>query len=68
MKNPIPTLAGDNVLRIPPTVSSDDDALLLDISRKVVDIITSASALEGAERDATIQGALKELEAGYART
>jgi len=63
---PIPTYAGDNVLRIPSVDGVDDAALILEVSRGVARIIVSGDDLAGDARDAFVRGALMDLEANHA--
>ena len=62
---PIPTYAGDNVLRVPPVAGARDEALILQVSREVARIILAGNALEGEARDAFVRGALMDLEASH---
>ena len=62
-ETPIPTCAGDNVLRIPPADGVDDAALILEVSREVARIIASGNDLPGDVRDAFVRRALMDLEA-----
>ena len=62
---PIPTYAGDNVLRVPPVAGASDEALILQVSREVARIILAGNALEGEARDAFVRGALMDLEASH---
>ena len=62
---PIPTYAGDNVLRVPPVAGASDEALILQVSRAVARIILAGNALEGEARDAFVRGALMDLEASH---
>ena len=59
---PIPTYAGDNVLNIPVQPGSDDEALLLEVSRRVAKCLTDADALKGTARDLAVIEDLKALE------
>ena len=63
---PIPTYAGDNVLRIPPVDGADDAALILEVSREVARIVVSGNHLRGESRDSFVRGALASLEASLA--
>ena len=63
---PIPTYAGDNVLRIPPVDGADDAALILEVSREVARIVVSGNHLRGESRDSFVRAALAELEASHA--
>jgi hypothetical protein len=56
---PIPTYCGDTVLRVPPG-AGDDEALVLEHSRRVLAIIRVADTLKGEVRDDTVIGRLKE--------
>ena len=67
LEAPIPTYAGDNVLRIPPVDGADDAALMLDVSRKVASAIVSHDHLRGEARDSCVGAALENLQARYAR-
>ena len=60
---PIPTYAGDNVLRMPPVDGADDAALILEVSRAVARIVVSGNHLRGEARDSFVRAALAELEA-----
>jgi len=66
LEAPIPTYAGDNVLRIPPVDGADDAALLLDMSRKVASVIVSHDHLRGEARDSCVRAALMSLQACHA--
>ena len=63
---PIPTYAGDNVLRVPPVDEADDAALVLEVSREVARIVVSGNHLRGEARDSFVRAALAELEASHA--
>ena len=63
---PIPTYAGDNVLRIPRVAGADDTTLIRDVSRDVARTIVSANGLKGEARDSFVRSALMELQAGHA--
>ena len=63
---PIPTYAGDNVLRMPPVDGADDAALILEVSRAVARIVVSGNHLRGEARDSFVRDALAELEASHA--
>ena len=62
---PLPTYAGDSVLRIPRAPGGDDVKLLEDVSRQVLRIYVSADHVQGGERDQLIQKELHELELSY---
>ena len=62
---PIPTFAGDNVLRMPPVEGADDAAAILEVSRSVASIIVSGSRLKGEARDSFVRAALKNLEPSH---
>ena len=62
---PIPTYAGDNVLRMPPVEGADDAAVMLEVSRSVASIIVSGSHLKGEARDSFVRAALKNLERSH---
>ena len=64
---PIPTYAGDSVLRIPARPGQDDRELVREVSAKVLEVYRGADHLTGAARDAHIQAQVGELEAAYAR-
>ena len=63
---PIPTYAGDNVLRMPPVDGADDAALILEVSRAVARTVVSGDHLRGEARDSFVRAALAELEASHA--
>ena len=63
---PIPTYAGDTVLRIPPVDGADDAALVLEVSRKVAGVIVSGNHLKGEVRDSFVRAALMDLQASHA--
>jgi hypothetical protein len=63
---PIPTYCGDSVLRIPPAEDGDDQALILEVSRRVAQILVDGDQFKGEERDAYIVDRLKEYEASMA--
>ena len=63
---PIPTYAGDNVLRIPPVAGADDATLIRDVSREVARTIVSADDLRGEARDSFVRSALMNLQARHA--
>ena len=63
---PIPTCAGDNVLRMPPVDGADDAALILEVSRAVARAVVSGNHLRGEARDSFVRAALVELEASHA--
>ena len=63
---PIPTYAGDNVLRIPPIDGADDAALIREVSREVARIIVSGNELDGEARDSFVRAALMDLQASHA--
>ena len=63
---PIPTYAGDNVLRVPPVEGADDAALILEVSREVARIIVSGDHLKGEARDSFVRAALMELQESHA--
>ena len=63
---PIPTYAGDNVLRMPPVDGTDDAALILEVSRAVARAVVSGNHLRGDARDSFVRAALVELEASHA--
>ena len=62
----IPTYCGDSVLRIPPAGDGDDEALILEVSRRVAQILVDGDQYKGEERDAYIIDRLKEYEASMA--
>ena len=66
LEAPIPTYAGDNVLRIPPVAGADDAALVREVSREVARIIVSGNHLRGETRDAFVRAALMDLQANRA--
>ena len=59
---PIPTYAGDNVLKIPLKKGADDEALLLEVSRRVAKSLTNGDRLKGTERDQFVAGEMKTIE------
>ena len=59
---PIPTCAGDTVLRVPPADGEDDEALVDAVAREVMTRICAADHLRGAERDRLVERSLRELE------
>ena len=63
---PIPTYAGDNVLRIPPVSGVTDEALILEVSREVARIIVSGDDLRGDARDSFVRTALMALQTSHA--
>ncbi len=63
---PVPTYAGDNVLRIPPAAGIADEALLLEVSREVARIIVSGDDLRGDPRDSFVRTALMALQTRHA--
>ena len=63
---PIPTYAGDNVLRIPPQAGTDDTALIRDVARKVARSILSGNDHRGEARDSFVRSALMKLQASHA--
>ena len=65
-ETPIPTYAGDNVLRIPLVSGVADEVLILETSREVVRIIASADDLQGDARDAFVRTGLMDLQASHA--
>ena len=58
---PIPTYAGDNVLTIPIS-ESDDDALVLDVSRRVMQSLIKGDTCRGDDRDKQIIGDMKAIQ------
>ena len=66
LEAPIPTYAGDNVLRMPPVDGADDAALILEVSRAVARIIVSGDDLAGEARDSFVRAALMDLQASHA--
>lgn len=58
---PIPTYAGDTLLRIPKS-NSDDRKLREEVSKKVAEIFRSGDELIGEERRQHIKGQLRELD------
>ena len=62
----IPTYCGDSVLRIPPAGNGDDEALILEVSRRVAQILVDGDQYKGEERDAYIVDRLKDYEATMA--
>lgn len=62
----IPTYCGDSVLRIPPAGNGDDEALILEVSRRVAQILVDGDQYKGEERDAYIVDQLKSYEASMA--
>ena len=57
---PLPTYAGDTVLRIP--VRADDEACVAAVCRQVAGTLVAADALKGPPRDAQVIRALRALE------
>ena len=49
-----------------PVREGDDDALVREVCRKVLEVVTAGDAYEGAERDAFIDGALRDYERSFA--
>lgn len=62
---PIPTCAGDTVLKIPPRDGVDDVAIIDEVAREVMSRTTEANHLKGEERIAHIERRLRELEHSY---
>ena len=58
---PIPTYAGDNVLTIPIS-ESDDDALVLDVSRRVMQSLIKGDACRGDDREKQIIRDMKAIQ------
>jgi phenylpropionate dioxygenase-like ring-hydroxylating dioxygenase large terminal subunit len=58
---PVPTYTHDTVMRIPPPLNGDDEALLTELGRKVTEIILGADAYTGDERQTQIETKLREL-------
>ena len=63
---PIPTYAGDNVLRIPPVDGADDAVLIREVSREVARAIVSGNDHRGEARDSFVRSALMELQSSHA--
>lgn len=60
---PIPTYAGDTVLRVPVAPNGDQDRkLLADVSRRVADAYLKASHIAGSERYALVEKELVAIE------
>ena len=59
---PIPTYAGDNVLEIPLKDGADDEALLLEVSRRVAESLENGDGSRGVERDELVVEAMKAIE------
>jgi len=64
---PLPTYAGDTVLRIPPIAGRDDLKLVEEVSESVLNIYVSGDHLTAPDREAYIQNKVKELESHYTR-
>ena len=62
IESPIPTYAGDNVLAVPATTGGDDQALVLDVSRRVMESLLKSDAYRGDERDNKIIQDMKKIE------
>ena len=62
IESPIPTYAGDNVLAVPATKGGDDQALVLDVSRRVMESLLKSDAYRGDERDNKIIQDMKKIE------
>ena len=61
---PIPTYAGDHVLALTADDKGDDEAFVLDTSRRVVEILRAADRLKGAARDDYVCERVRALESG----
>ena len=59
---PIPTYAGDDVLEIPLKDGADDEALLLEVSRRVAESLENGDGSRGVERDELVVEAMKAIE------
>ena len=57
---PLPTYAGDTVLRV--SAPPGDDAFVGGICRQVADTLSAADGLKGAERDAQVIRELRAIE------
>ena len=62
---PIPTCAGDTVLKIPPKIGTDDVELIDEVAREVLSRTVAGDHLKADERIAYIEGRLRELEQSY---
>ena len=58
---PIPTYAGDTLLRVPKS-NTDDRKLRSEVSKKVAEIFRSGDELVGEERREHIKGQLRQLD------
>ena len=58
---PIPTYAGDTILRVPKS-NTDDRKLRSDVSKKVAEIFVSGDAMIGEERRIHIKSQLRQLD------
>ena len=59
---PIPTCAGDTVLRVPPVRGGNDDELVDAVAREVMARIDAAEHLRGAARERNVEESLRDLE------
>ena len=59
---PIPTYAGDNVIRMPIRKTVDDEALMLEVSRLVAKSLLNGDRLRGAERDEVVAAEIAAIE------
>ena len=65
--SPIPTCAGDSVLRVPRAAAGESDEALVDaVAREVMNRVCDADHLRGAERDRAIEASLRALEREHA--
>ena len=60
--SPIPTCAGDTVLRVPPVRGGNDDELVDAVAREVMARIDAAEHLRGAARERNVEESLRALE------
>ena len=58
---PIPTYAGDTVVHMPAIENGDDDALILETSRRIAAAYEEGDSLTGEARDEHIQQLLAKL-------
>jgi nitrite reductase/ring-hydroxylating ferredoxin subunit len=61
------TYTHDTVLCVPPRPGVDDDAMMRELGRKVIQAIFAGDAEEGTARQALIESGLRRLEAEYGR-
>ena len=59
---PIPTYAGDNVLNVPMRPGTNDEELILEVSRRVAQSLINGDTYRGTQRDKKVVQKIKEIE------